>query len=239
MSDFEPITCEHDGTRMKGFLASPAAAKEELPTVLMFPGATGTGPTFEQTARKLAELGYLAIGINVYDEGADLSTAEAAGKHFMEMLENPDTLRARLVEWFESIAARPDVDSQRMAAIGYCFGGKCVLELARTGADLQVVVSYHGLLTTHAPAQPDGVMAEVVAYCAGRDPYAPIEHFEAFRREMAEAGVKHQLTLFSDAEHSFTDPDHDGTLPGIAYDPQSHRISWAGTLALLDFKLKD
>jgi len=156
----------------------------------------------------------------------------------MEMLDNPQLLRARIVEWFEHVAGRPDVDPDRIAAIGYCFGGKCVLELARSGADLQVVVSYHGLLMTHAPAQTGAVNALVVAYCAGKDPYAPPADFEAFGMEMADAGASHQITLFSDAEHSFTDPDHHGVQPGIAYDPLSHRVSWAGTLALLDFKLK-
>ncbi len=238
MSDFTPISCEHDGVVMEGFMAVPDGAQGPLPAVMMFPGATGTGPTFERTARALAELGYLAIGINVYGRDDDISTAEAAGRHFMTLLENPQLLRARIVEWFEHVASLADADPDRIAAIGYCFGGKCVLELARSGADVKTVVSYHGLLTTHAPAQAGTVMAEVVAYCAGKDPYAPIEHVDQLREELSAAGVRHQITVFSDAEHSFTDPDHHGMQPGIAYDPLAHRISWAGTLALLDFKLK-
>lgn len=234
--DFEIIECEHDGTMMEAFLARPDGDGPH-PTVMMFPGATGTGPTFEATARGLARNGYLALGINVYGVDADLSTSEKAGEHFMALLDEPDLLRSRVLAWHASVAARADVDEARMAAIGYCFGGKCVLELARGGADVQAVVSYHGLLKTHAPAQTGGVKAEVVAYCAGQDPYAPMEDFDTFRAEMSEAGVTHQLTLFSDAQHSFTDPDHDGLLPGIAYDALAHRISWAGTLALLDYKL--
>lgn len=238
MSEFASVSCEHEGTLMPGFVAYPKDDGGPFPTVLLFPGATGTGPTFESRARELADLGYLAGGISVYGDDIDLTTPEAAGKAFMALLDTPEILRSRIVAWFEEVARWQDVDAQRMAAIGYCFGGKCVLELARSGADLQAVVSYHGLLTTHAPATGGSVKAEVIAYCAGRDPYAPLEHFDAFRKEMADAEVTHQVTLFSDAEHSFTDPDHDGIQPGISYDALADSVSWAGTLALLEHKLR-
>jgi dienelactone hydrolase len=238
MSQFEQIGCSHDGVAMDGFLARPSGAKGPQPTVLLFPGAGGTGPTFESNVRALADMGYLAIAASVYDSGADLSTPESTAGHYMSMLERPELLRARVVEWFEHVCAMDEVDESRLAAIGYCFGGKCVLELARSGADLKCVVSYHGILPTHAPAQKGGVRAEVVAFCAGRDPFAPMEDYLAFQTEMREAEAVHQLTLFSHAQHSFTDPDHEGVAPGIAYDPQYHRISWASTLALLDWHLK-
>jgi len=236
MSEFDRMECECDGVAMEAFVACPES-NGPFAAVMMFPGATGTGPTFEKNARELASLGYLAIGIDVYEKGADLSTPDKAGQLFMGLLDRPDVLRARTVAWLDAIAARKDVDATRIAAIGYCFGGKCVLELARSGADLRAVVSYHGLLKTHAPAQPGQVKALVAAYCAGRDPYAPMEDFKAFKEEMAAAEVDHHITLFSNAEHSFTDPDHDGIMPGISYDALSHRVSWAGTLALLDFHL--
>jgi dienelactone hydrolase len=238
MSQFEQIGCSHDGVAMDGFLARPSGAKGPQPTVLLFPGAGGTGPTFESNVRALADMGYLAIAASVYDSGADLSTPESTGANYMGLLERPALLRARVVEWFEHVCAMDEVDESRLAAIGYCFGGKCVLELARSGADLRCVVSYHGILPTHAPAQKGGVRAEVVAFCAGRDPFAPMEDYLAFQTEMREAKAVHQLTLFSHAQHSFTDPDHEGVATGIAYDPQYHRISWASTLALLDWHLK-
>jgi dienelactone hydrolase len=238
MSGFETITCSHDGVAMDGFLARPASGKGPLPTVMLFPGAGGTGPTFESNVRALAEMGYLAIAMSVYDSGTDLATPQSTGAAYMGMLERPELLRARVVEWFEHVCAMAEADEARIAALGYCFGGKCVLELARSGADLRTVVSYHGLLGTHAPAQPGMVSAEVVAYCAGRDPFATMDEYLAFQSELREAGVVHQLTLFSHAQHSFTDPDHEGAAPGIAYDPQYHRVSWSSTLALLDYHLK-
>lgn len=238
MSQFEAISCSHDGIAMQGFLARPQGARGALPAVMLFPGAGGTGPTFESNVRALAEMGYLAIAVSIYDSGADLSTPERTGATYIAMLERPELLRARVVEWFEHVCAMDEVDENQVAAIGYCFGGKCVLELARSGADLRTVVSYHGILPTHAPAQKGAVIAEVVAFCAGRDPFAPMDDYIAFQTELREAEVTHQLTLFSQAQHSFTDPDHEGVAPGIAYDPQYHRISWASTLALLDYHLK-
>ena len=238
MKAFETISCEHDGTMLDAFVARPEGSQATWPTVILFPGAGGSGPTFESVTRGLADLGYLAIAASVYERGADLSTPESTAGHYMGLREQPELLRSRVVEWFENISAMPEVDEDRIAAIGYCFGGMCVLELARSGADVKTVVSYHGILPTHAPAQKGAVSAEVVAFCAGRDPFVPLDDFAAFQQEMRDADVTHQITLFSDAQHSFTDPDHEGVAPGIAYDPLYHRISWASTLALLDYKLK-
>jgi dienelactone hydrolase len=109
-----------------------------------------------------------------------------------------------------------------------------VLELARSGAPLKAAVSFHGLLKTHAPAEPGIVATPVQVWTGGRDPYAPLADLEALRAEFDAAGVDYQATLFAHAQHSFTDPDHDGLLEGIAYDRVAHRVAWAGTLALLD-----
>lgn len=236
MHETETIHCEHDGDVLEGFIAVPHGAAPH-PAVLMFPGATGAGETFRAAVAELASLGYLTVGIGMYDRDANIDTPETAGREFMALLEAPEKLRERVIAWFETVATRSDVDPGRVAAIGYCFGGKCVLELARSGADVTSVTSFHGLLATHAPAQRGTVKAEVAAWCAGQDPFAPVEQIDQLRAELEAAGARHQITLFSHAQHSFTDPDHDGIQPGIAYDPLAHRIAWAGTLALLEQKL--
>jgi dienelactone hydrolase len=110
-----------------------------------------------------------------------------------------------------------------------------VLELARGGADLQAVVSYHGTLKTHARAEPGAVKAEVVAYCGAHDFVAPLEDVDALRAELAAAGARYQITVFGEAAHSFTDPDADGTqFEWIRYNAMADRMSWSGTLALLE-----
>jgi dienelactone hydrolase len=142
------------------------------------------------------------------------------------------------VAWFEAVRTRPDVDPARIAAIGYCFGGHCVLELARSGADVRAVCSYHGILTTHAPAQPGAVKAHVAAFCGAKDPYAPMADITALRKELEAAGASWQLGVYGDAEHGFTDPDAARlNRPGIAYDAYAYKASWAATLAILEVAL--
>lgn len=232
------LDCRHGNVLLRGELLRPggdvAASGGTRGAVLMFPGATGAAPSFRKTMRELADAGYVVAGIDMYGADADISTPEAAGEHFVALLNDPSTLRDRVVLWHETVRALEGVDASRIAAIGYCFGGKCVLELARSGADLQAVVSYHGLLTTHAPAQPNEVRCRVAVWSGGKDPYAPVAELDALRSEFDAAGVDYQVTLFSRAQHSFTDPDHDGLQEGIAYDRTAHRVAWAGTLALLE-----
>ena len=231
------ITFDHAGATLRGQLAAPNVATEALPLVLVFPSALGLGTHALGAAERLADEGYLTVGVDMYGGGLYSGyegDAGDAGAQFETFLNSPELLRARVTAWFEHARTLPGVDRARIAAIGYCFGGHCVLELARTGADLAAVVSYHGILTTQLPAQPGAVKAEVVAYCGGSDPYAPAPTIDGLRRELEAAGVRHQVTVFGDVEHSFTDPDAARmNRPGISYDAMADRVSWAGTLAVL------
>lgn len=232
MTDFEPIRCIHRDVTLEGSFIRPDA-NHPRGTVMMFPGATGPGNSFYEAMRQLATEGYQVVGIDMYGQGADLSTPQTAGEYFAALLKEPDLLRERVVTWFDRVSALPQVEAGRIAAIGYCFGGRCVLELARSGVRVAAVVSYHGLLTTHAPARPGEIAAEIAVWTGGRDPYVPVGDLDALRGELDGAGASYQITLFSRAQHSFTDPDHDGMAEGIAYDRTAHRIAWAGTLELL------
>jgi dienelactone hydrolase len=234
----ETIDLTHEGVVLKGLLARPAGAAGPLPVVLVFPSAIGLGEHALAAVERLAEAGWLALGVDLYGGGRYSGYDNAApetGELFQRFLDNPGAVRGRALAWFDHAAALPGADPARIAAIGYCFGGHCVLELARTGADLKAVVSYHGILTTQLAATPGTIKAHVTAYCGGRDPYAPREAIDGLRRELDAAGARHQITVFSEVEHSFTDPDA-GRMgrPGIAYDPLADRVSWAGTIAALD-----
>ncbi|PNU02049.1 dienelactone hydrolase family protein [Novosphingobium guangzhouense] len=233
---FEPVICEHGGVGLEGFCARPKGSGAHA-AVLMVPGATGPGPSFAAAVQTLADAGYLAIAIDMYGRGADISTPQTAGRYFADLMARPDVLRERIVTWFQTVRALPDVDANRVAAIGYCFGGKCVLELARSGAPVRAVSSFHGLLATHAPARPGAVPARIAVWTGGRDPYVPRGDFDALRAELDAAGADYAATEFARACHAFTDPDHDGIAEGIAYDPTAHRIAWSGTLALLEVTL--
>jgi len=234
MRDFTAVEMEHAGAVLTGLAIYPED-EGPFPAVLVMHNALGLNHHVRETARQLADLGYAAVATDMYGGGAAYGDVEVTSEAFAAISQTPDLLRQRVVAWFDTVRAMPGVDPDRLAAIGFCFGGTCVLELARSGADVRAVVSYHGILTTHAPAQPGAVKAQVFAFCGGKDPYAPIEHVEGLRAEMAAAGAPHTITLYGDAPHGFTDPASD-SIPydGIGYHPLADRLSWAGTIALLD-----
>ena len=236
MSDSQPIWCEHEGVRLQGWVAVPAGAGP-FPAVMVMHSALGIRHMTRDIARKLAGLGYFAVATDMYGEDADLSAPEKAGAYYAALLQTPDRLRARTALWFDTVAARGDVDAARIAAIGYCFGGKCVMELARSGREVRAAVSYHGLLTTHAPARPGDIKGEVAAWCGALDPFGPPAETQAFRAEMIAAGASWQISEFGKAAHGFTDPAAEGGMPGIEYNALADKTSWAGTLALLELVL--
>jgi dienelactone hydrolase len=213
----EPIEFEHNGTLLRGYAARPDAT-EPSPAVLVMHTALGVNHAMnEPVARALAAEGYAAICTDMF----------GAGRTYNENTDKPDIERARTVAWFDAVAARPDVDETRIAAIGFCYGGQTVLELARSGADLRAAVSYHGILTTHARAEAGAIRGHVVAYCGAGDPFCPVDDVETFREEMRDAGVSnYQTTIFGAALHGFTDPNSEpANLEGIRYDELSNAIS--------------
>jgi dienelactone hydrolase len=234
MTQFQTITCEHAGTHLEGCVARPAGSGP-FPTVMVMHSANGLRHQVRGTIQKLAALGYLAIATDMYGPDAQNGPPEASHQAYAAIHAAPGTVRARTLAWLEAVRAHDDVDPARIAAIGYCFGGHCVLELARAGADLQAVVSYHGTLQTHARAEPGAVKCEVAAYCGALDPFAPMHEIDELRQEMIDAGARYQITVFGEAAHSFTDPDAASMgMEGIRYDQMADRMSWTGTLALLE-----
>jgi dienelactone hydrolase len=230
----QAMTFQHDGVELVGQIAAPAT-RGPHPAVMVMHSAHGLGEQVREKVRVLTGLGYAAVATDMYGGGAYHADPQASGQSLMELLNAPERLRARALAWYEQLQRRPEVDPERIAAIGYCFGGLCVLELARSGAKVKAIVSYHGLLTTSAPAQRGAVKGRVAIYTGGKDPYAPAEHVEALRQELTAADARFQLTTFDDACHAFTDPNADAMgRTGIAYHALADRVSWAGTVALLE-----
>jgi dienelactone hydrolase len=160
-------------------------APAPYPAVLVM--HTGLGIAYgvnEAVAQTLAARGYAAVCTDMYGAHLEGAPIEETGRAFAENLADPEKQRARIVAWFDTIARRPDVDEERIAAVGFCYGGFTVLELARSGANVKAVVSYHGVLKTHARAESGAIRAHVVAYCGADDPYAPLEDIDALRTEM-------------------------------------------------------
>jgi dienelactone hydrolase len=233
------IELEHAGTLLVGQMARPAG-NGPFPVVLVMHSALGLDAHMREVAQRLASLGYLAVATDMYGGGVQITDPWAKDQPNQIVGRDPVLLRSRILAWYDTVANLPEVVTDRVAAIGYCFGGSCVLELARSGVPARAVVSYHGVLTSTKPMQSGVYAGEVHAYCGAHDPYAPLGHIEGLRAELAAAGTKHTITIFGDAAHGFTDRDYDPKgREGIAYNELADRLSWAGTLELLEAVLRD
>jgi dienelactone hydrolase len=162
---------KHDGVDLVGQVNLPDIPGRR-PAVMVMHNAHGLGEQVRQGACRLADLGYVAVATDMYGGGRHHDDPEASGRSMMEFFDAPERLRARMVAWYEALKKRPDVDPERVAAMGFCFGGMCVLELARSGADAKAFISFHGLLSTNQPAPPSSVEGSVAIYTGGKDPYA-------------------------------------------------------------------
>lgn len=237
MIELQQIGCDHEGAALKGLLAIPAGQGPH-PAVLVVHTAFGLGNHMRSVIGELAAEGYVALAVDMYGDAAYSEDEQVVAGLVGALWGNSDRLRARLSAWHEVIVQRREVIADRIAAIGYCFGGMCVLEFARGGADVRAVVSYHGILPTDAPARHGSVKAHVSVYTGGRDPHVPAADVQTLREEMVASGADFQVTEFSQACHGFTDPEADTPNRGRAYDSLAHQVSWAGTLALFNQLLR-
>lgn len=210
------------------FLAWDDAIKEPRPAVLVFPDWMGNGEFSKAKARQLAELGYVAIAVDVYGNGKLAADSKEAAELSGAMKANRTLLRDRAARVLAMVKRLKEVDPKRVAAIGFCFGGTAALELARSGADVQAVVSFHGGLDTPAPADAKNIRAKLLVLHGNLDPFVPAKQVQAFFDEMNAAGVDYTFTAYANAVHSFTNPAA-GMDPsrGAAYNPDAERRSWA------------
>jgi dienelactone hydrolase len=219
------------GVVMKGYLAYDENVKGKRPGVLVVPEWWGLNDYARRRAGMLAELGYTALAVDMYGEGKVVTTPDEAGKLSSEAMKNFDASKARFMAALDFLKGQPTVDPSRIAAIGYCFGGGVVLNMARQGMDLKGVASFHGGLTAVNPAQPGSVKAKILVLNGGADKFITPEQIEAFKQEMKAADADFQLISYPGALHSFTNPE--ATQLGkkfnmpIAYNAQADNESWS------------
>lgn len=193
-------------TVLKGYLAYDDAATEKRPGVLVVPEWWGLNDFPRGRAEELAKLGYVAFAADIYGNGKTTSDPREAGQLAGALKKDRALLRARVNAGLEALRRQPPVDPARLAAIGFCFGGTAVLELARSGADVAGVVCFHGNLDTPNPDDARKIKAKVLALLGGDDPNVPMTEVAAFANEMRQANVDWQVTLYGGAVHSFTNP---------------------------------
>jgi dienelactone hydrolase len=232
----EDIDYRDDALNLRGYLAFDDTAAGPRPGVLVFHEGLGLGDFAMTRARMLAELGYVAFAADMFGDRRQAQTMQEAAGLIGDLRNDPGRLRARGHAALATLAALPRVDANRMAAIGFCFGGSVVLELARDGADLKAVVSFHGVLATKMPAVAGKVRASVLVCTGAEDPLAPHEQVKAFADEMRAAEVADwQVISYGKTLHGFTNPAADGSIMRAAlYNERADRRSWASMRSLLD-----
>src|SRR5437588_7748582 len=218
---------------LQGFVAWDDAARGRRPGVLVVHEWWGHNEHARNQARRLAEAGYVGFALDMYGKGKVTSHPQEAQAFVSEATKDPAVLAARFNAALKQLKRDPHVDATRIAAVGYCFGGAVVLGIARAGADLAAVVTFHGALATTSPAQPGKVKARILVLTGGADPFVPPEQVEAFKREMQAAGARFEVTTYPGAKHGFTNPDAAKYgMPQLAYDAAADRESWAAMLKL-------
>jgi dienelactone hydrolase len=223
------------GVRYVGRLAVDEQRPGRWPGVLVAPEAPGLGEHVEAVIRRLAELGYVAFGVDYHGDGRVLSDMGEMMGVVGAFLAEPEKIRVIAAAALDVLAAQPQTDPVRLAAIGYCFGGTAALELARSGADLKAVAGFHCGLGSVRPQDAGQIKAKVLVLIGAEDPIAPPPVRAAFEAEMTAGGVDWRLNLYGGAGHSFTNPEVDALgQPGFAYDAKTDRRSWAAMLDLFD-----
>lgn len=221
------VEYKHGGTVLEGYLAYDDAVTGQRPGVLVVHQWLGITDHERERARMLAELGYVAFAADIYGRGVRVANPQEAQAQASKYREDPALFRARVAAGLAELKRNELVDGARCAAIGYCFGGGAVLELARSGADVAGVVSFHGSLDTKAPAQPGGVKAMVLVCHGAADPHVKPESVDRFREEMEKARVDYQFIAYSGAVHGFTQKSAgDDPSTGVAYNALADRRSW-------------
>jgi dienelactone hydrolase len=224
----QTIEYRQDSTILEGYLAYDDAFTGKRPAVLVVHEWMGITPYEKGRAEQLAAMGYVALAADIYGKGVRPSTREEAGRVSNLYRSHRDLLRKRVQAGLDVLRLSEWTDPRRIAAIGYCFGGTAVLELARSGADIAGAVTFHGVLDTPTPADARNIKAKILVLAGGDDPMVPPAQRLAFEDEMRKAHVDWQMNIYGGAVHSFTNPAS-GNNPstGAAYNERADRRSWA------------
>jgi len=221
------VEYKHGDAVLEGYLAWDDAIRGKRPGVLVVHEWTGLGSYARMRAEKLAGLGYVAFAIDMYGKGVRPKTPQEAGAQAGIYKSDRQLMRARALAGLNGLLGNEMCDTKRVAAIGYCFGGTTVLEIARSGADIAGVASFHGALDTPNPGDAKNIKCKVLALHGGDDPYVPRKDVEAFEDEMRAGGVDWQLNVYAGAVHAFTNPEAgDDNSKGAAYNAKADRRSW-------------
>ncbi len=225
-----------DGSNLMGYFAVPENSKS-VAGVIVAPEWWGRNEYTEQRVRELAEHGYAALAIDMYGDKKVTTDAKQAYEWMMQTFADIETIDTRSKAALTTLIAQPEVDPTRLAAIGFCYGGKVVLDLARSGADLKAVATFHATLSPKAPAQAGIVKAEIFVLHGELDSMVTLDDVASFKDEMFAAQVEHDVIVFEDAKHGFSNPLADERAKAndvdLGYNAEAEQQSLAAMYSLL------
>ena len=194
-----------DGSTLIGYFAAPENS-QAIAGVLVAPEWWGRNEYTEQRARELAEHGYAALAIDMYGDKKVTTDAKQAYAWMMQTFDDAETIVTRASAALSTLTQQPEVNADKLAAIGFCYGGKVVLDLARSGADLKAVATFHATLSPKAPAVEGQVKAEILVLHGEEDSMVTLDDVAQFKEEMFAAKVNHEVIVFENAKHGFSNP---------------------------------
>jgi len=222
-------------TILEGKVAFDPKFKDKRPGVLVVHEWNGIGNYVTMRITKLAELGYIAFAADIYGRGVRPTTMDDSAKTSTLYKSNRPLMRHRAELGLAELKKQPDVDADKLVAMGYCFGGTTVLELARDGAPMKGFVSFHGGLSTPTPLDAKNIKGEVLAFQGADDSFVPPTEVEAFEKEMRDGKVNWELVKYGGAVHGFTNPEHgNDASTGLAYQKEADQKSWEALKVFLN-----
>lgn len=227
------IEYQHQDTLLEGFIAYDDEIDLPAPGVMISHAWAGRGEFDTEKARALAKLGYVGFALDLYGKGVRGSSPEENSGLMQPFLEDREMLQSRMIACLDTFRSIPEVNNDRIAAMGFCFGGLCVLDLARTGADIAGVISLHGFFNPPENTTGKRISARVLALHGNDDPMVPPQSIPTLASEMTEAGADWQIHIYGNTRHAFTNPlanDHDR---GTVYNANADRRSWQSCLNFL------
>jgi len=220
------VEYEHDDALLEGFMACDDSSDNSRPAVLVAHAWAGRSEFECNKARALAGLGYVGFAADLYGKGVSGGTASENAALMQPFLDDRQKLQSRLTTCIETIKSLPEADSSLIAAMGYCFGGLCVLDLARIGTDIKGVVSFHGLFGAPGNTTGTKIKAKVLALHGHEDPMVPVDAVVELEKELTEAGADWQIHVYGRTLHAFTNPAANDPDLGTMYDRKADMRSW-------------
>ena len=234
----EYTTYSVENTQLEGYLAWNKNSKEKRPGILVFPEWWGMNEYIQKRTEQIAELGFLAMGVDMYGEGKTTEIPDQAGSLMNDVINDKGTIKDRVQAAYNVLKVHSLSNPERIGAIGYCFGGALVLNMARLGMDLKVVVSFHGSLDSFYKPASGGIKAKILVCHGTADQMISQEAIAQFKSEMDTAGANYEFIYYEGALHRFSNPDADKrgkkfNIP-LAYNKNADKKSWEAMKALFE-----